>query len=45
MERIEYRVNEVAQETEHHTMTPRQILNMLRSIPICTSSWRFIRNV
>lgn len=26
MECIEYRVNEVAQETEHHTMTPRQIL-------------------
>jgi len=26
MERIEYRVNEVAQETEHHTLTARQIL-------------------
>jgi hypothetical protein len=26
MERIEYRVNEVAQETEHHTLTAHQIL-------------------
>lgn len=26
MERIEYRVNEVAQETEHETLTARQIL-------------------